>query len=57
MDLGAGEAGEAGDLALHNRLDGVGARGAAGALGQVERAAHEGPTPTWTFRNRAGEAP
>src|SRR5205085_9044022 len=57
MYLRSGKAREARSFALDNRFDAVTLRRGDCALGQVERADHEGATPTWTLRNLAGAAP
>src|SRR5207245_7866359 len=57
VHLRAGEAREARALGLNHRLDGIALRSCNCSLGEFERARHEGDTPTWTLRNRAGAAP
>ena len=57
MHLRPGEASETRALGLDDRLDAVALRRRNGPLRKLERALHEGATPTWTFRNRAGAAP
>ena len=57
MYLGSGKAREARALGLNDRLDAVAFRRGDRTFGELESVDHEGVTPTWTFRNRAGAAP
>jgi hypothetical protein len=57
MDLGACEAGKAGQLGLDDRLCGVAVGSGDRLLRQFERPGHDGATPTCTFLNRAAAAP
>src|SRR5207247_3009516 len=57
MHLRSGKSREARVLGLDDRFGAVALRRGDRPLGEVDRARHDGATPTWTFRNRAGAAP
>jgi hypothetical protein len=57
VHLRSGKSREARVLGLDDRFGAVALRRGNCPLGEVDRARHDGATPTWTFRNRAGAAP
>jgi len=57
VHLRSGKSCEARVLGLDDRFGAVALRRGDCSLSEVDRARHDGATPTWTFRNRAGAAP